>query len=211
MELTGMTSSARRRPSSHASRPPRCAQHGDMRRGGRRPAGKRTRARRTGTQSLWLSTARIFCRSTATRAAGVHSRGVRADQHGAPSAANARTSARTPRAVGVKARRRLVEEHDGRIVQQRPRQRDALAQSLGELGGRVLRAIQHSEARERRVHDRIGRVQAVQPRVHREVLAHAEAVPQAGRLVRMPICGEPSVLLGASFRLFSSTVPGWGR
>ena len=57
--------------------------------------------------------------------------------------------------VGVESRQRLVEEQDGRIGGQRPREPDPLALAAGELSGPDLRQVRDAEPLEQLVGPRL--------------------------------------------------------
>jgi hypothetical protein len=73
------------------------------------------------------------------------------------------------RAGGIEARRRLVEQQDTRLVNQRPRDRHALLEALGKLAGDFARAIEQLDQPERFIDARRGIHHALQSRIRQQV------------------------------------------
>ena len=78
----------------------------------------------------------------------------------------------------VKPRRRLVEEHDRRVVQQGPGQRRPLPQPLGQAPGQVVRPVGEADRRQRLRHPLLPPGQAVQAREVVQVLGHGQPLIQ---------------------------------
>ena len=107
---------------------------------------------------------------------------VRRNQNRPPFAAQTQDQvANIAGALRVEPGRRLVEQHDLRLVQQRARQRDPLLQSLRELRGAIVLPIGDIEEIERFI-DGARRVRdAMQPRIDEKVRSDRQTVPQARR------------------------------
>ena len=147
-------------PSTRTSVEPRAAQR--LREGvrRRRPTDAHAGAEQARSRSAaGVSSATRRVLSTATRfASALHFvEVVRREQDGAPLVPQPQHElAHVAGALGIETRRRLVEQHDGRVVQQRARQRHALLQALRELRRGLRGAVADVEELERRVHGRSG-------------------------------------------------------
>ena len=115
-------------------------------------------------------------------------------------------------AFGVQSRRRLVQQHDDRIVQERPRQRNPLAETLGQLSRVVAGAVAQAEPFQRGVHGAAGLGEPVQPGVGHQVLPHAQPVPQARRFGEQPHQAAEALRVAGRDRLaLQFDAPGGGR
>ena len=82
---------------------------------------------------------------------------------------------------GIEARRRLVEEEDGGVGEERASEADALAQALREIAGEIVRAGLEADRLER-VPDSVRVPDAVEPGEELEVLRHCQAQIEARSL-----------------------------
>ncbi len=90
------------------------------------------------------------------------------------------------RHLWIESRRRLVEEQDRRIVQERAGQRDPLPQAFRQFGGARRCAIGQLEHLERAIDRLLGVRKTVETGVDAQVLANSEPIPETRGLGEKP-------------------------